>query len=74
MAGWESLLLDTFSQSEVEERIIQEIRTAERTELTVATLRVLMGSDLNWAVLDRLEATWRAEGPPPDYLQSLKDA
>ena len=74
LAGWESLPLDYFSQAEVEERIIQEIRAAERTDLAVATLRVFLGSDLTPAVLDRIEAAWRAEGPPPDYLQNLKDA
>ena len=49
-------------------------RKAERTNQAVAMLRAFLGGKLALADLDRIEAVWRRNGLPTNYLQCIKAA
>ena len=43
----------------------------ERTQLAIGLLRAYLGTELEPVELDRIEAAWRRDGPPPDVMDRI---
>ena len=54
------------------ERAREEGRAEARTAMAVAVMREFLGEELEAVDLDRIEAVWRRNGPPNDYLRRVK--
>ena len=46
-------------------------RERERTQLAIGLLRAYLGTELEPVELDRIEAAWRRDGPPPDVMDRI---
>ena len=46
----------------------------ERTELAIGLLRACLGTDLEPANLERIEAAWHRDGPPPNVMDRIRKA
>lgn len=68
-------LQETRMEGREEGEAIGEARGWERgrLEATIDTMREFLGPELAPAHLDRIEAAWRQDGPPPDTLRRVRD-
>ena len=44
----------------------------ERTELAIGLLRAYLGTELEPANLERIEAVWHRDGPPPNVMDHIR--
>ena len=47
-------------------------RERERTELAIGLLHAHLGTDLEPANLERIEAVWHRDGPPPNVMDRIR--